>query len=55
MIPNNGVIIGSVHRVDSVLESSLASKIMHLFIWDETFVRSINYNTAISENLVVVR
>ena len=26
-------------RVDSVIESSLGSKIMHLFIWDETFVR----------------
>ena len=27
------------HRVDSVTDSSLGSKIMHLFIWDETFVR----------------
>ena len=26
-------------RVDSVIESSLGSKIMLLFIWDETFVR----------------
>ena len=27
------------HRVDSVIESSLGSNIMHLFIRDETFVR----------------
>ena len=27
------------HRVDSIIESSLGSKIMHLFIRDETFVR----------------
>ena len=36
-----GVIIPTAlyHRVDSVVESSLGSKIMHLFISDETFVR----------------
>ena len=28
-----------MHRVDSIIESSLGSKIIHLFIWDSTFVR----------------
>ena len=30
--------MGYSHGVDSVIESSLGSKIMHLFIWYETFV-----------------
>ena len=43
------------YRVDSVIESSLSSKIMHWIIWAKTFEMTMIGNKPIPENLVIVR